>query len=245
MAAGRAAVEAVWKLEAPQLLAALTRKLGSLEAAEDAAQEALLAALEVWPRDGLPDRPGAWLMRVAERRGVDAIRHWTMAFQHHQQLGQEADAAAPRNAPEQHALHQEAQGGLGDDTLRLLFMACHPVLAPEAQLALTLKLLAGLTTAEIARALLHNEPAVAQRLVRAKRQLAEAQVPCELPQGDARRARLPAVLHTIYLLFNEGYTATTGTDWHRPALCDEALRLARSLAAHLPEEPEEIGRAHV
>ncbi len=241
MSATAERIAAVWKMEAPRLIAALTRKLGDLGLAEDAAQDALVAALEHWPQDGLPEKPGAWLLRAAERKGLDAIRHWGMAARHHQTLGREADEAAPTNAPEAALLHREAQGGVGDDTLRLLFMACHPLLSAEAQLALVLKLLAGLSTAEIARAFLQTETTIAQRLVRAKRQLAEAEVPFELPQGAALTARLPPVLQALYLLFNEGYTATSGADWLRPKLCDEALRLARSLAALMPQASEAHG----
>lgn len=241
MTADAGRIAAVWKMEAPQLIAALTRKLGDLGLAEDAAQDALVAALEHWPREGLPEKPAAWLMRAAERKGLDAIRHWSMAARHHEALGHEADEAAPGNAPEAEALRREAEGGVGDDTLRLLFMTCHPELSAESQLALVLKVLAGLTTGEIARAFLHSETTIAQRLVRAKRQLAEARVPFELPQGAALTARLPAVLHAIYLLFNEGYTATSGDDWLRPALCDEALRLARCVSALLPRQPEAQG----
>lgn len=241
MSAEHSRIATVWKMEAPRLIAALTRKLGDLGLAEDAAQDALVAALEHWQRDGQPEKPGAWLLRAAERKGLDAIRHWSMAARHHEALGREADQAAPANAPEAAALHREAEGGVGDDTLRLLFMTCHPALSAESQLALVLKVLAGLSTAEIARAFLQTEATIAQRLVRAKRQLAEAKVPFELPQGSALTARLPAVLHAIYLLFNEGYTATSGSDWLRPALCDEALRLARSVAALLPQQPEAQG----
>ena len=229
-------VEAVYRIEAARLVAGLARFTGDVGAAEDLAHDALLAALERWPADGVPDNPGAWLMTTAKRRALDGIRHGRMRDRTHTALGRAADEAnaAPDPAP---ALDDP----VGDDVLRLVFTACHPVLAVEAQVALTLRLVGGLTTDEVARALLVPEPTVAQRIVRAKRTLREARVPFEVPRAAELPARLGAVLRVVYLVFNEGYAATAGEAWARPALCHEALRLGRRLAALVPTEPEAHG----
>jgi RNA polymerase sigma factor (sigma-70 family) len=230
------AVEAVWRIEAPRLIAALARMLRDVAAAEELAQDALVAALEHWPVDGVPDNPGAWLMTTARRRAIDRRRHEQLAAQK-LALG-DAQDLAPMAEPDPATL---ADDTIGDDLLRLIFTACHPVLPREAQVALTLRLLGGLTTDEIARAFLQPEPTVAQRIVRAKRTLGEARVPFELPAPAQRGERLGAVLGVIYLIFNEGYAATAGEDWMRPALCEEALRLGRVLAGLAPREAEVHG----
>lgn len=231
MSVTRVAVETVWRLEAPRLIGGLTRVVRDLALAEDLAHDALVAALEQWPRDGLPHNPGAWLMATARHRAVDALRRGRMLADKHAML----EAEAPRAA-----LPVELDDG-GDDTLRLIFIACHPVLAREARVALTLRLVAGLTVPELARAYRASEPTIAQRLVRAKRTLGEARVPFELPTGAALVARLPSVLEVIYLVFNEGYAASRGDDLLRPELCAEAMRLGRMLSARLPEEAEVHG----
>jgi RNA polymerase sigma factor (sigma-70 family) len=232
------AVEAVWRIESARLIAGLARRLGDVGLAEDLAQEALLAALERWPESGIPDNPGAWLMATAKNRGIDRLRHRQRATPIHEQLGRELDrdnqAAADR-------LVDEIDDEIGDDLLRLLFIACHPVLPPEGRVALTLRLLGGLTTREIARAFLVPEATLAQRIVRAKRTLAEAGVPFELPPAAERRERLASVFAVIYLVFNEGYAASGGEDWVRHDLCAEALRLARVLTGLVPDEPEAWG----
>jgi RNA polymerase sigma factor (sigma-70 family) len=231
------AVEAVWRIEAPRLIAALARMLRDVGVAEELAQDALVAALEHWPQDGVPDNPGAWLMTTARRRAIDRRRHERLASEKLAMLG-DADELLPMAEPDPSQL---ADDTIGDDLLRLIFTACHPVLPREAQVALTLRLLGGLSTDEIARAFLQPEPTVAQRIVRAKRTLAGAQVAFELPPPAQRAERLEAVLGVIYLIFNEGYAATAGNDWMRPALCEEALRLGRVLAGLAPREPEVHG----
>jgi RNA polymerase sigma factor (sigma-70 family) len=231
------AIDAVWRIEAPRLIAGLARIVRDVGVAEDLAQDALVAALEQWPESGVPRNPGAWLMAAAKNRAIDHFRRTKLLERKHEELGYELDA-------ERHAvpdLEAALDDDVGDDLLRLVFTACHPVLSTEARVALTLRLLGGLTTEEIARAFLVSEPTVAQRIVRAKRTLASAGVPFEVPRGPDRTARLSSVLEVIYLVFNEGYTATAGDDWMRPALCDEALRLGRILAELVPEEAEVHG----
>jgi RNA polymerase sigma factor (sigma-70 family) len=231
-------IETVWKIEAPRLIAGLARMLRDVGQAEDLAQEALVVALERWPSDGVPDNPGAWLMTTAKRRAIDLIRHHRMRDDKQAALEYELETEAMTHAPD----HADAlDDDIGDDLLRLIFTACHPVLTRDMQVALTLRMLGGLTTPEIARAFLVPEPTVAQRIVRAKRTLAEKQVPFEVPRGEELAPRLAAVLEVVYLIFNEGYTATAGDDWARPALCEEALRLGRVLAGLAPREPEVHG----
>jgi len=239
-------VEAVWRMESARIVGALTRMLRDLGRAEELAQDALLEALERWPADGVPDRPGAWLMQVAKRRALDHLRHHAMHVGKEGELSWEmdnllADGGSFRDPSEAVVLAQEAAGGIDDDVLRLIFVCCHPVLAAEARAALALKLLGGLATGEIARAFLVPEATVAQRIVRAKRTLAEARVPFEVPRGDALRPRLASVLQVIYLIYNEGYSASAGNDWLRPTLCREALRLGRVLAELMPLEGEVHG----
>jgi RNA polymerase sigma factor (sigma-70 family) len=236
------AIDAVWRIESAKIVAGAARITHDLGLAEEAAQDALVAALEHWPRDGVPDNPGAWLMTAAKRRALDRIRHAKLSEAKHEQIAHELDALQALVVPDfVDALDAARQDDIGDDLLRLVFTACHPILSTEARVALTLKLLAGLTTAEIARAFLTSEPTIAQRIVRAKRTLAAAQVPYEVPRGEELRSRLAAVLEVIYLVFNEGYTATSGGDWMRPALADEALRLGRIVAELVPDEPEAHG----
>jgi RNA polymerase sigma factor (sigma-70 family) len=231
-------IETVWKIEAPRLIAGLARMLRDVGQAEDLAQEALVVALERWPKDGVPDNPGAWLMTTAKRRAIDLIRHHRMRDDKQAALEYELETEAMTHAPD----HADAlDDDIGDDLLRLIFTACHPVLTRDMQVALTLRMLGGLTTPEIARAFLVPEPTVAQRIVRAKRTLAEKHVPFEVPRGEELAPRLAAVLEVLYLIFNEGYTATAGDDWARPALCEEALRLGRVLASLAPREPEVHG----
>ena len=232
------AIETVWRIESPRLIGGLVRIVRDVGLAEDLAQDALVAALEQWPESGVPRNPGAWLMSTARRRAIDHFRHHGMAEQKHEQLGREIDA----NQPDQvEGLAENMDDEIGDDLLRLLFIACHPVLSVEARAALTLRLLGGLTTTEIARAFLVPEPTIAQRIVRAKRTIAEARVPYEVPRGADRAARITSVLAVIYLIFNEGYSATAGDDWMRPALCEDALRLGRILAGLAPGEAEVHG----
>ena len=232
------AIDAVWRIESPRLIAGLARITGDIGLAEDLAQDALLAALERWPQTGVPDNPGAWLMATAKHRAIDMHRRSKRIERKHEQIGHELDAQQEMSVSDlDNALDDE----IGDDLLRLMFTACHPVLSTEARVALTLRLLGGLTTDEIARAFVVPEPTVAQRIVRAKRTLSEARVPFEVPRAADRDARLSSVLGVIYLVFNEGYSATAGEDWVRPALCEDALRLGRVLAELSPNEPEVHG----
>jgi len=231
-------IDAIWRIEFPRLVAGLTRFTGDLSGAEDLAQDALVAALEHWPRTGVPERPGAWLMTTAKRRALDQLRRGKMLDRKHEQLGRELDARPDTRADERDAALDDEYG---DDLLRLMFMTCHPVLSSDARVALTLRLLGGLTAEEIARAFLVSVPTVEQRIVRAKRTLAEARVPFEAPRGSERAERLASVLGVLYLVFNEGYAATRGDDWLRPALCEDALRLGRVLAELASEEPEVHG----
>jgi RNA polymerase sigma factor (sigma-70 family) len=235
------AIETVWRIESARLIAALVRMVRDVALAEDLAHDALVAALQQWPEAGVPDNPGAWLMATARRRAIDLLRRNTRLAQKVELLGRALEVQQDLAAPDLEAAMDRQDDDVGDDLLRLMFIACHPVLSTEARVALTLRLLGGLTTDEIARAFLVPEPTVAQRIVRAKRALARAGVPFELPRGADRAARLGSVLEVLYLVFNEGYTATAGDDWMRPALCHEALRLARILVGLAPEEPEAHG----
>ena len=236
------AISAVWRIESAKIVGAVARLVREIGLAEELAQDALVSALEHWPLDGVPDNPGAWLMRVAKNRALDHLRHQKMQGEKLEQIGHELEAQEVLVVPDfVDALDEARQDEIGDDLLRLIFTACHPVLSTEARLALTLKLLGGLTTHEIARAFLVPEPTLAQRIVRAKRTLAEARVPFEVPRGDELGARLASVLEVVYLLFNEGYTATAGDHWMRPALTDEALRLGRMLAGLAADESEVQG----
>jgi RNA polymerase sigma factor (sigma-70 family) len=238
------AIAAVWRIESAKVIAHAARLLGDVGLAEDAAQDALVAALESWPASGIPVNPGAWLMTVARHRALDRLRRAASHSRAHEALGADLEALEAQFAPDfVEALDAARADDIGDDLLRLLFVACHPVLPREGRVALTLRLLGGLTTAEIARAFLVPEATVAQRIVRAKRTLAEAKVPFEVPDKAARALRLASVLEVIYLIFNEGYAATAGSDWMRPALCEEALRLARMLAELAPDESEVHGLA--
>ena len=232
------AIEAVWRIESARLIGGLVRIVRDVGLAEDLAQDALLAALEQWPASGVPNNPGAWLMSTARRRAIDHFRHSGMAEQKHEQIGREVDESQPDNLEN---LVDSMDDEIGDDLLRLLFISCHPVLSLEARAALTLRLLGGLTTTEIARAFLVPEPTIAQRIVRAKRTIAEARVPYEVPRGADRAARISSVLGVIYPIFNEGYSATAGDDWMRPALCEDALRLGRILTGLAPGEAEVHG----
>ena len=232
------AIDAVWRIESARLIAGLTRIVGDVGVAEDLAQDALVAALERWPESGIPDKPGAWLMATAKHRAFDLLRRDKMLERKHAEVGHELEARQEMAVPD---LDAALDDQVGDDLLRLVFISCHPVLSREARVALTLRLLGGLTTEEIARAFLVPEPTIAQRIVRAKRTLAEAHVPFEVPRGDELAARLSSVLEVLYLVFNEGYSATAGDDWMRPQLCGEALRLGRILAELAPEEPEVHG----
>lgn len=235
-------IAATWRLESAQVVAAVMRRVRDLGVAEDIAQDALVAALEHWPKDGIPDKPGAWLMRTALNRALDHLRQRATREGHEADIAADLVALQADRAPDVAELVDAARRDpIGDDLLRLIFTACHPVLSADARVALTLKLLGGLSTHEIARAVLQTESTVAQRIVRAQRTLRDAGVPFELPHGPALAERLGSVLEVIYLIFNEGYTATRGSDWMRPALCDEALRLARVLADLMPREPEVLG----
>ncbi len=231
-------IEAVWRIESAKLIAGLARMVRDVGLAEDLAQDALVIALERWPESGVPDNPGAWLMATAKHRAIDRLRRSQMLQRKHEELGRELEIQQEVAVAD---FETAADDDVGDDLLRLMFTACHPVLSAEAQVALTLRLLGGLTTEEIARAFLVPEPTVAQRIVRAKRTLAEARVPFEVPRGAERAARLSSVLAVIYLIFNEGYSATAGDDWVRPALCEDAQRLGRILAELAAEEPEVHG----
>ena len=231
-------IDAVWRIESAKLIAGLARITRDVGVAEDLAQDALVAALEQWPASGVPSNPGAWLMAIAKRRAIDLMRRDKMLDRKHQELAPMLDA---RSEDEEDQVHTAIDDHVGDDMLRLIFTACHPVLSTEARVALTLRLIGGLTTAEIARAFLVPEPTIAQRIVRAKRTLSEAKVPYEVPRGAELEARLSSVLEVIYLVFNEGYSATSGEDWVRPGLCEDALRLGRILAALAPEESEVHG----
>ena len=230
-------IDAVWRIESPRLIAGLTRIVHDIGVAEDLAQDALVAALEQWPKSGVPDNPGAWLMAAAKHRAIDYFRRNALLERKHEELGREL-ATREMAVPDFNA---NLDDEVGDDLLRLVFISCHPVLSTEARLALTLRLLGGLTTPEIARAFLVPEPTIAQRIVRAKRTLAEKRVPFEIPRGVELAARLSSVLEVIYLIFNEGYSATAGDDWMRPALCEDALRLGRILAELAPQESEVHG----
>src|SRR5690348_9994623 len=231
------AIDAVWRIESPRLIAGLARITRDVGLAEDLAQDALVAALEQWPESGVPDNPGAWLMATGKRRAIDRFRRDKLLDRKHDEilhtLERDEDTAS--------ALDAAIDDHVGDDLLRLIFTACHPVLSMEARAALTLRLLGGLTTDEIARAFLVPEPTIAQRIVRAKKTLTKEQVPFEVPRGEELEARLSSVLAVIYLIFNEGYTATAGDDWFRPSLCEDALRLGRILAELAPAQPEAHG----
>jgi len=231
-------IDAVWRIESAKLIGGIARIVHDVGIAEDLAQDALVAALEQWPKSGVPDNPGAWLMATAKHRAIDQLRRSTLVQRKHEQLVPELEAQQERAVPD---LDAAIDDHVGDDLLRLVFISCHPVLSTEARLALTLRLLGGLTTDEIARAFLVSEPTIAQRIVRAKRTLADAHVPFEVPRGAEFSARLSSVLQVIYLVFNEGYSATAGDDWMRPELCQDALRLGRILAGLVPEEPEVHG----
>ncbi|MBN9469550.1 MAG: RNA polymerase sigma factor [Bosea sp.] len=230
-------IETVFRIETPKLIAGLARVTRDVSRAEELAQDALVAALQQWPGEGVPRNPGAWLMQAARHRALDWLRRDKMLKRKHEEIGRDLDEEADPIAEIEEALDDE----VGDDLLRLIFTACHPVLAIEARLALTLRLIGGLTTEEIARAFLVPEPTMAQRLVRAKKALAEANVPYEVPHGPELAERLGSVLEVVYLIFNEGYAATTGEDWVRPGLCEEAMRLGRILAGLAPREPEVHG----
>ena len=241
-AAVQQALDGVWRIEAARLIASVARITRDVGRAEEIAQDALVAALEHWPRDGIPANPAAWLMTTAKRRAIDHLRQQALHAREHEALGRDLEALEAQYAPDvMDALVHAQQDDIGDDLLRLIFTACHPVLPTEARVALTLRLLGGLTTGEIARAFLVPEPTVAQRIVRAKRSLTAAHVPFEVPGTAERAERLASVLEVIYLVFNEGYAATAGDDWTRPALCGEAQRLARVLAGLVPDEPEVQG----
>lgn len=231
------AIETVWKIESAMLIAGLMRFVRDLGVAEDLAQDALVAALEQWPESGIPQNPGAWLMTAAKRRAIDGLRRTQLLQRKHEELGREFEVRELAVPDLDTALDDE----VGDDLLRLIFIACHPVLSTEARTALTLRILGGLTTDEIARAFLVPEPTIAQRIVRAKRLLATKKIPFEMPKGAELSARVASVLEVIYLIFNEGYAATAGGDWMRPALCEDALRLGRILTELAPKEPEVHG----
>ncbi|WP_239088204.1 RNA polymerase sigma factor [Planosporangium mesophilum] len=232
------AIDAVWRIESARLTAGLARMVRDIGLAEDLAQDALVAALEQWPQSGVPNNPGAWLMAVAKRRAIDAMRRQATLERKQVEVGRDLEA---RLGTDEQDLDAAIDDDIGDDLLRLIFTACHPVLSVEARVALTLRMLGGLTTDEIARAFLVPEPTVAQRIVRAKRSLADKKVPFEVPSGADRGDRLASVLEVVYLVFNEGYSATAGDDWVRPSLCEEALRLGRILAGLAPAEPEVHG----
>jgi RNA polymerase sigma factor (sigma-70 family) len=231
-------IDALWRIESARLIAGLARLVRDVGVAEELAQDALVTALEQWPRSGIPDNPGAWLMATAKHRAIDHLRRERMLARKHEVLGHELEMEQRTNGWK---LEASADDEIGDDLLRLMFVACHPLLSTEARTALTLRLLAGLTTEEIARAFLVPEPTIAQRIVRAKRTLSDAHVPFEIPRRGELAGRLSSVLEVIYLVFNEGYSATAGEDWMRPGLCEEALRIGRILAELAPHEPEVHG----
>jgi RNA polymerase sigma factor (sigma-70 family) len=231
-------IDAVWKIESPKLIASLARMTRDVGLAEDLAQDALVAALEQWPAEGIPRNPGAWLMAIAKRRGIDHFRRNKLVDHKHEQIGYEMEARQEDAAPD---FETALDDDVGDDLLRLIFTACHPILSTESRVTLTLKLLAGLTTEEIARAFLSTPTTIQQRIVRAKRTLADKKIPYEVPTGAELNVRLGSVLEVIYLIFNEGYSATAGDDWMRPALCEDAQRLGRVLAGLAPNEPEVHG----
>jgi RNA polymerase sigma factor (sigma-70 family) len=236
------AIAAVWRIDAARIVAVVARMVRDVGVAEELAQDALVAALEHWPRDGIPDKPGAWLMTTAKHKALDHLRRGKLQDAKLAEVGSDLEAQEALVVPDfVDALDAARQDDIGDDLLRLIFTACHPVLSTEARVALTLRLLGGLTTHEIARAYLVPEPTIAQRIVRAKRTLADAKVPYEVPRGEALAQRLASVLEVVYLVFNEGYTATVGSDWMRPELANEALRLGRMLAEIAPREPEVHG----
>ncbi len=234
----RAAIDAVWRTESPRLIAGLARMVRDVAIAEELAQDALVGALERWPVDGVPDNPGAWLMATAKHRAIDMLRRQRMLMDKHALIARELEGT---EGDAYEAAIDALDDDIGDDLLRLVFVACHPVLSTEARVALTLRLLGGLTTVEIARAFLVPEPTIAQRIVRAKRTLTDKQVPFEVPRAAERAERLESVLEVVYLIFNEGYAATAGDDWMRPALCDEAMRLGRVLAGLAPDDAEVFG----
>ena len=235
------AIDAVWRIESARIIAGLTRIVRDVGLAEELAQDALVAALQQWPDSGMPDNPGAWLMATAKHRAIDMFRRNKRLERKHEELGRELQAQQEMAVPDFDAALDD---DIGDDLLRLVFISCHPVLSTEARVALTLRLLGGLTTEEIARAFLVPEPTVAQRIVRAKRTLTEARVPFEVPRGPDLATRLSSVLEVIYLIFNEGYSATAGEDWMRPALCEDALRLGRILAELVPNDPGSMASSH-
>jgi RNA polymerase sigma factor (sigma-70 family) len=230
-------IDAAWRVESARLIGALTRLVRDVGLAEDLAQSALVAALEQWPQSGIPNNPGAWLMATAKHQAIDQIRRNVRLENKTEEIGRDLELQQSLGDPESMDVDED----MGDDLLRLIFISCHPILSKEARLALTLRLLGGLTTDEIARAFLVPEPTIAQRIVRAKRTLSEAKIPFEVPTGNELAARLSSVLEVIYLIFNEGYSATSGDDWARPALCEDALRLGRVLAELMQNEPEVHG----
>ena len=237
----RRAIEAVFRIESAKIIAGLARIVRDVGVAEELAQDALVAALEQWPDEGIPDNPAAWLMATAKHRALDLLRHRKLIARKHDEIEHEIEAAGGEQSDDHEAMLAAVDDDIGDEVLTLIFTACHPVLTTEARVALTLKLVCGLTTPEIARAFLAPEPTIAQRIVRAKRTLSEARVPFEAPRGEELGERLTSVLEVVYLVFNEGYSATAGDDWLRPALCDDALRLGRMLAELAPNEPEVHG----
>ena len=234
-------MDAVWRIESPRLIAGVARLVRDVGIAEELAQDALVAALEQWPESGVPDNPGAWLMATAKHRAIDLIRRNETLGRKQEEIGRGLETSQLDSDAEYDAVLDAIDEDIRDDMLRLVFTACHPVLSTEARVALTLRMLGGLTTDEIARAFLVSEPTVAQRIVRAKKTLAKANVPFETPRGEERAARLASVLEVIYLIFNEGYSATAGTDWLRPEICADAMRLGRVLAELMPGEPEVHG----
>ncbi|MDR5854551.1 RNA polymerase sigma factor [Caballeronia sp. LZ062] len=241
-AATRRTIEAVWRIESAKVIASVARVVHDVALAQELAQDAFVAALEHWSRAGVPEKPGAWLMTTAKNRALDRLRQHALHARKHEELGRDLDAQEMHVTPDfVDSLDAAREDDIGDDLLRLVFTACHPVLSLDARVALTMRLLGGLTTDEIARAFLAPEPTIAQRIVRAKRTLSAARVPFEVPKGDERTARIASVLEVIYLIFNEGYSATAGDDWMRPALCEDALRLGRILAELMPLESEVHG----